>query len=88
LNQPAHFCAVQDYAKTFEKLKKLDVDVFLAAHGNFFDLEEKSEKIRREREPNPFVDPKKYKEFIERTEKQFRERLEKQKEESIKREKD
>lgn len=75
-----------DYAKTFEKLKKLDVDVFLASHGNFFDLEEKSEKIRREREPNPFVDSKMYKEFIKRTEKQFQERLKKQKEESVKRE--
>jgi metallo-beta-lactamase class B len=64
-----------DYERTFRVLKKLKPDVFLASHGAFFGLTEKTEALRRGKSPNPFIDPQGYREFLAGTEAQFRERL-------------
>ena len=53
-----------DFTKTFETLKKLAPDVFLASHGQFFDLTEKSARLRAGTEPNPFIDATVYQKFI------------------------
>lgn len=69
---------ISDYEKTFIILKKLNPDVFLASHGNFFDLLGKIEKLRQGKSPNPFIDPQSYKDFLTSTEKDFREKLKQQ----------
>lgn len=72
----------EDYAKTFERLRKMKVDVFLASHGNFFNLQEKMQKLSGgAAATNPFIDPNGYAEFIKETEKSFLENLKKQREE-------
>ena len=69
---------VSDYEMTFRVLKTLQPDVFLGAHGVFFDLLGKAEKLRSGKEANPFIDPQGYKAYLARAEQSFRESLAKQ----------
>lgn len=63
-----------DYNRTFERLKVLKTDIFLATHGGMFDLAAKIER-RREGGTNPFIDPQGYKDYLERSEADFRAKL-------------
>src|SRR5580692_8870598 len=45
-----------DYARMFRVLKSLPCDVFLGAHGAYYDMEAKFAK-RNEGDTNPFIDP-------------------------------
>ena len=69
---------IADYETTFAVLKKLNPDIFLAAHGSFFDLLGKAEKLRSGARPNPFIDPQGYKDYVTRAEKSFRDILAKE----------
>jgi metallo-beta-lactamase class B len=62
---------ISDYNSTFERLKKLKVDIFLASHGGAYGLTEKAEKLRAGAE-NPFVDPAGYLAYLKRSEEAFR----------------
>jgi metallo-beta-lactamase class B len=73
LNNPKYPTIAQDYASTFKKLKGLPCDVFLAPHGSFFGLSEKTRRLGNG--SNPFIDPKGYREFIRQSEQAFEERL-------------
>lgn len=68
----------QDYAKTFAVLKSLPCDLFLGAHGEYFDLKTKYEKMRAGG-PNPFIDPDGYKAYVAERETAFRKEWERQK---------
>jgi metallo-beta-lactamase class B len=61
---PSYPNAIDDYRKQFAILRSLKCDVFLASHGNFYELAEKM-KHRGEKK-NPFIDPDGYRAFIER----------------------
>ena len=67
-----------DFAATYQKLKTLPCDVFLAPHAGFFDLPQKAERLKRGEKPNPFIDPGEFKTFIERSEKDFVEKLDRE----------
>src|SRR5215470_7705229 len=67
-----------DYVKTFKVLKSLPVDLFLGAHGNYFGLKAKYEKMKSGR-PNPLIDPAGYKAYIEEREATFLKEWERQK---------
>jgi metallo-beta-lactamase class B len=69
---------VADYEKTFRLMKQLRVDVFLAAHGSFFNLPAKAAQLKQGAAPNPFIDPQSYREYLSATEKTFREKLAKE----------
>jgi metallo-beta-lactamase class B len=65
VGNPRYPDAIADYRRQFAILRSLKCDVFLASHGNFFDL---AEKMKRRREKiNPFIDPDGYREFVKRT---------------------
>ena len=66
-----------DYERTFRVLRSLPVDIFLGAHGGYFDLTTKYAKLR-ERTINPFIDPAGYKRYIADREQAFRTELAKQ----------
>jgi metallo-beta-lactamase class B len=68
-----------DYEYTFRLLRSLPCDVFLGPHGSFFNLKGKAERLARGEKPNPFIDGKSYRDFLDRTEKEFVELLSKQK---------
>ncbi|HUA18670.1 MAG TPA: subclass B3 metallo-beta-lactamase [Bryobacteraceae bacterium] len=61
----------QDYVKTFDTLKSLPCDLFLGAHGGYFGLQEKYEKMKAGG-ANPFIDPEGYKTFVAEKEAAFR----------------
>ncbi|HEV3372658.1 MAG TPA: VOC family protein, partial [Xanthobacteraceae bacterium] len=66
-----------DYVKTFALLKALPVDLFLGAHGAYFNLKEKLPKINAGG-ANPLIDPGGYKAYIAEREQAFEKELAKQ----------
>jgi metallo-beta-lactamase class B len=67
----------QDFETTFRVLKALPCDVFLGAHGGYFDMEAKFARITAGG-PNPFVDPEGYQSYVAEREQAFRQELAKQ----------
>jgi metallo-beta-lactamase class B len=65
----------EDFKQTFEVLRRLPCDVFLGPHPSFFGLEEKRERLLKGEKPNPFVDPKGYRLFVDRGEQAYLQRL-------------
>jgi metallo-beta-lactamase class B len=66
-----------DYAQTFRILKSLPCDIFLGAHGSFFEIDKKYDLIGKS-DVNPFVDPDGYQKFILQQEEKFDAELKKQ----------
>ena len=67
-----------DYERTFQVLKSLPVDLFLGAHGSYFDLETKYARLKAGTE-TAFIDPAGYKTYITDREAAFRTELARQK---------
>jgi len=65
----------EDFTKTYQTLKAIKADVFLASHGGFFDLTEKAAKLRSGAKTNPFIDAKGYQRFVARMDKAFQDKL-------------
>ena len=68
----------QDYVKTFAVLKSLPVDLFLGAHGAYFGMLAKYEKMKSGGS-NPFIDPAGYKAYVAEREATFLKEWERQK---------
>lgn len=77
VNNPAYSNMATDYEKTFRVLRKLPCDVFLGAHGSYYNMEEKFAKLKNGGE-NPFVDPEGYRSFVGEKRQAFRSELAKQ----------
>jgi glyoxylase-like metal-dependent hydrolase (beta-lactamase superfamily II) len=54
-NPPSYEGIAEDYRRSIDLLESLSPDVFLAAHGGFFGLRGKAERVRKGTAPNPFV---------------------------------
>jgi metallo-beta-lactamase class B len=67
-----------DYTRTFKTLKSLRCDLFLGAHGSYYGLEGKYERLKKG-ENNPFIDPKGYQAYVEERRQAFERELAKQK---------
>jgi len=61
----------EDYVKTFKVLKDLPCDLFLGAHGAYFGLKAKYEKMKAGG-ANPLIDPDGYKAYVAEREATFR----------------
>ena len=68
----------EDYVQTFAVLKSLPCDIFLGAHGGYFGLKEKYDKMKAGG-ANPFIDPDGYKAYVAEREDTFRKEWERQK---------
>jgi len=68
----------QDYEKTFAVLKRLPVDLFLGAHGAYFGMKAKYERMKAGG-ANPFIDPAGYNVYVTEREGAFRKEWERQK---------
>jgi len=66
-----------DYEKMFRVLKSLPCDIFLGAHGSYFDMEDKYATSKGSA-PGAFVDPTGYAAFVAERERAFRAELAKQ----------
>ncbi|MEA2568857.1 MAG: metallo-beta-lactamase class [Acidobacteriota bacterium] len=62
---PRYPDAIDDYRKQFAILRSLKCDVFLASHGNFYDLAGKMKRLGDK--TNPFIDPDGYRAFVKAT---------------------
>ena len=58
-----------DFDKTVRVLQSLPCDVFLTAHGSFFDLTDKREALAKGAKPNPFIDPAGYQAYAAQVQK-------------------
>jgi metallo-beta-lactamase class B len=67
----------QDYVKTFAVLKSLPCDLFLGAHGAYFGLLAKYEKMKAGAS-NPFIDPDGYKAYVAEREATFQKEWQRQ----------
>jgi metallo-beta-lactamase class B len=77
VNNTAYPQIAADYEKTFRVLKSLPCDIFLGAHGNYFDLETKYARLK-EGALTALVDPEGYKNYVAEKEQTFRTELAKQ----------
>jgi len=68
----------QDYESSFALLLNLPVDLFLGAHGSYFGLKGKYERMKLGG-PNPFIDPAGYKTYVTERRDAFRGEWERQK---------
>lgn len=69
----------KDYVKTFQVLKSLPCDLFLGAHGAYFGMKAKYEKMNAGA-GNPFVDPEGYKSYVTERETTFQKEWKRQQE--------
>jgi len=65
-----------DLTRSFEMLKILPCDVFLAPHGYVFSLKEKMGRLNANAAENPFIDPQGYRKAVEDGERAFQNDLE------------
>ncbi|MFL6416584.1 MAG: subclass B3 metallo-beta-lactamase [Bryobacteraceae bacterium] len=77
INNPLYPNIVSDYEHTFATLKSLPCDVFLGAHGDYYNLAEKYPKLKAGG-ANPFIDPEGYHQYVAKREAAFRAELKKQ----------
>ncbi|HKT25449.1 MAG TPA: subclass B3 metallo-beta-lactamase [Terriglobales bacterium] len=77
VNNPRYPNIAPDYERTFRVLRELPCDIFLGAHGGYYDMEEKFAKLKSGG-ANPFVDPEGYKSFVSEKEQAFKSELAKQ----------
>ena len=78
VNNPLYPQIADDYARMFRVLKSLPCDLFLGAHGNYFDMEAKYARMAAGAR-NPLIDPDGYTAFVTQKEQEFRAQLAKQK---------
>lgn len=78
VNNAAYPQIAQDYERMWRVLKSLPCDIFLGAHGEYFNMEEKYARMKNGG-PNPFIDPDGYKAYVAQKEKDFYAELAKQK---------
>jgi len=70
---------VQDYERTFPIMRAIPCDVFLGAHGVYYNMDEKLARMKKGEKPNPFIDPQGYRDFIDTLERNYRSQLAKEK---------
>ncbi len=66
-----------DYARAFQVWASLPCDIFLGAHGGYYDMQEKYKKLAAGG-PNPFIDPAGYKAYIAERQTAFETNLQEQ----------
>jgi len=74
MGMPRYPGIMQDYARTFHDQKEMKIDVWLASHAAQFKLHEKY-KPGDAYNPDRFVDPKGFREAVEKLEKTYQEQL-------------
>jgi len=75
LNNPKYASIVEDYTRTWGILRSLPCDVFLGAHGNYFGMDDKLARFKAGAKPNPFIDPRGYRDFIDGSEQNYLKQL-------------
>lgn len=79
-DKPSYPGIAEDFQRSYAKLKALPCDIFLGAHGSFFDLLgkreiQKAQGAKKGSQPNPFVDREALRRYVESKEEGYRQRL-------------
>lgn len=77
MNNAAYPQIATHYERTFRVLRSLPVDIFLGAHGSYFDLDTKYSRMT-EQGVSAFIDPVGYRNYVREREDAFRTELAKQ----------
>ena len=77
IDDPKYPRMATDFEQQFRTLKALPCDIFLGAHGGYYDMLAKSERLRAG-DTHAFVDPVGYQKFVAEHEQDFRTELAKQ----------
>jgi metallo-beta-lactamase class B len=77
LKNPKYPNMAEDYARTFRVLKSLSCDIFLGAHGDYYGMKPKYDRLRAG-DPQAFVDPDGYRRYVADREKAYIETLRQQ----------
>lgn len=79
-NHPASYRGIaNDFRHTFEVLKALHCDVFLGAHGSYFDMLAKLGRLRNGATGNVWIDPQGYRAAVREREEVFQTELDREK---------
>ena len=78
IENPKYPQIVVDYIHMFQVLRSLHCDIFLGAHGGYYGMKAKYERMKKGEQPNPFIDPEGYARFIDTSEKAFKQELARQ----------
>lgn len=78
VNNAAYPQIAEDYERMWRVLKSLPCDIFLGAHGEYFDMLDKYPRLKAG-SANPFIDPDGYKKYVAQKEQDFLAELAKQK---------
>ncbi len=73
--RPASYPGIaQDFERTFAELRALPCDIFLGAHGSYFDMQQKLARLTAEG-TKVWIDPEGYRQMISEAEKRFNAQL-------------
>lgn len=75
LNNKGYPSVNEDFARTFKVLRSLPCDIPLGAHGGYYGMLAKYERMKKGEQPNPFIDPPGYIAHIDRAEKAYKDQL-------------
>ena len=70
LHDPRYPGMAADFASTFQVLRSLPCDYFLGAHGGYFDMEEKYQRLQKG-VTAAFIDPDGYRKFVTSKDQEF-----------------
>ncbi len=77
VDNPLYPQIAEDYERTFRVLRSLPCDVFLGAHGSYYNMEAKFTRLKKGG-ANPFIDPQGYQKYVAEREQAFRAELRRQ----------
>jgi len=75
IGNPRYPEIASDFQRSFAVWKSLPCDVPLGAHGAFFDMEAKHDRLAHGATPNPFIDPDGYRKLVADAQKRFEDQL-------------
>jgi len=78
VGNPRYPGIAEDFACTFKTMKSLPCDIFLTEHGWDCALADKMKLLEQGRNPNPFIDPAGYRQYLESAEARYHDLLMKQ----------
>ena len=75
VNNPLYPDIAADFTHSFAVLKSLPCDVFLGAHGRYYDLQGKLARVQKHESGNPFIDPQGYRTYLDQAQHAFEQQL-------------
>ena len=75
VNNPRYPDIAADFTHSFAALKSLHCDIFLGAHGRYYDLQGKRARMQKHEPGNPFIDPQGYRTYLDQAQQAFEQQL-------------